>query len=78
MSFTCWPAFRAGYGDGILTFRITELSPDRNCEQELAAVAFAANKGPHTVDAKRGRLLFNWYEERVDLLAGFRRLLHRL
>lgn len=81
-----WPAgliragqdHRGGYGDGILAFRIAELTPERYREEEVGAAAFTAVKGPHTVDIQGGRLLFDWYQERFDPLAGVRRLLHRL
>lgn len=81
-----WPAgliragqdFRAGYGDGILAFRIAELTPQIYREEEIGSAAFKSVKGPHTVDVLDGRLLFDWYEEQFDPLAGVRRLLHRL
>ena len=69
---------RAGYGDGILAFRITLLAPDGYQEEQIASAAFETITGPHTVDIQGDRLLFDWYEERLDLLAGVRRLLHRL
>ena len=81
-----WPAglirvgqdHRGGYGDGILAFRIVELTPERYCEEAIGSAAFTSLKGPHTVDIQHGRLLFDWYEEKLAPLAGIRRLLHRL
>lgn len=81
-----WPAgliragqdFRAGYGDGILAFRVTDLTPNHYREEEVGSAAFTSVKGPHTVDVLDGKLLFDWYEERLDPVAGVRRLLHRL
>ncbi|HXG80738.1 MAG TPA: hypothetical protein VNJ05_02950, partial [Sphingomicrobium sp.] len=80
-----WPAglirsgqdLRSGYGDGILAFRIAELTPHRYREEEIGSAAFARVKGPHTVDLQDSTLLFDWYDERFDPLAGVRRLLHR-
>ena len=81
-----WPAgpirlgqdFGAGYGDGIIAFRIDELSPDRYRETELGARSFDRVKGPHTLDVQGGTLLFDWYEEHFSLLAGVSRLMNRL
>ena len=82
----CWPAglfrlgqdFRSAYGDGILAFRIDELTAERYREAEMGAASFDEAKGPHTVDVRRGELLFDWYEERGSPFAGVRRLLNRL
>ena len=81
-----WPAglirlgqdFRSGYGDGIVAFRIDDLTPSRYRETELGQRSFGPPKGPHTLDFRDGMLLFDWYEERVSLLAGIRRLMNRL
>lgn len=81
-----WPAglirlgqdFGTGYGDGIIAFRIEELTPDRYRETEIGARSFDRVKGPHTLDVHEGTLLFDWYEERFSPLAGIRRLMNRL
>ncbi|MGH6706121.1 MAG: glucosamine inositolphosphorylceramide transferase family protein [Sphingomicrobium sp.] len=85
-SIHLWPAglirlgqdFGAGYGDGIIAFRIEELTPDRYRETEIGARSFDRVKGPHTLDAHEGTLLFDWYEESFSPLAGIRRLMNRL
>lgn len=69
--------FRRGYGDGIIAFRILELDRDRYREEESGSAAFDTVKGPHTLNAAGGRLLFDWYDETVSPLAGVRRLLNR-
>ena len=81
-----WPAglfrlgqdFRSAYGDGVLAFRIEELTAERYRESEMGAASFDEVKGPHTIDVRRGELLFDWYEERGSPFAGVRRLLNRL
>ena len=70
--------FRSGYGDGIVAFRIDELTPDRYAEAEAGSASFDEVRGPHTLDMRDGELLFDWYDERLSLLAGARRLLNRL
>ena len=81
-----WPAglirlgqdFGAGYGDGIIAFRIEELTSDRYREAEIGARSFDHVRGPHTLAVQGSTLLFDWYEERFSLLAGIRRLMNRL
>ena len=81
-----WPAglfrlgqdFGAGYGDGIIAFRIDELTSERYRETEIGARSFDRVRGPHTLDVHEGTLLFDWYEERFSLLAGIRRLMNRI
>jgi hypothetical protein len=70
--------FRSAYGDGILAFRIEDLTTERYREVEAGAALFDEVKGPHTIDIRRGELLFDWYEERGSPFAGVRRLLNRL
>jgi hypothetical protein len=70
--------FRSAYGDGVFAFRIEEITAGQYREVEVGAASFDKVKGPHTVDIRRGELLFDWYEERVSPLAGVRRLMNRL
>lgn len=67
--------WRRGYGDGLVVFRIVELGAEAYSEIELGPAAFASVRGPHTLNWQGGRLLFDFYEERVSPLAGVRRLL---
>ena len=70
--------FTNGYGDGIVAFRIEELTPAAYRETEAGAASFDGVEGPHTLDMRPGELLFDWYEERLSPLAGVRRLLNRI
>ena len=70
--------WRRSYGDGIVTFRITALSPTEYAEEEAGEARFEEVKGPHTVNRRGGLLLFDYYTERFAALAGVRRLLNRL
>jgi hypothetical protein len=69
---------RGGYGDGILAFRIVRLSPTDYAEELAGEFAFRAVRGPHTVNVRSGRLLFDFYRERLSPLAGLRRLLSKV
>lgn len=69
--------WRAGYGDGVVAFRIVTLTPDDYEEREAGSFAFAGLSGPHTIDRQGDRLLFDFYRERFSLMAAPRRLLAR-
>lgn len=69
--------WRSGYGDGVVAFRIVALSPTAYEEHEEGSFAFAGLSGPHTIDREADRLLFDFYRERMSLLAAPRRLLAR-
>lgn len=70
--------FRQGYGDGILIFRIDALTPLTYREEQVGEISFARARGPHTLSYRNGKLLFDWYTERLSPMAGVRRLLGRL
>ena len=65
--------WREHYGDGLIAFRITELTLDRYAEEEVGDFHFDHVKGPHTLDLRDNRLLFDYYEHRFSWLAGWRR-----
>lgn len=67
--------FSGAYGDGLLTFEIEELSPERYREREIGRLAFTDRKGPHTLNIRNGQAVFDWYRDRLTPLAGVRRLL---
>ena len=69
---------RQGYGDGILAFRIKEISQSTYDEELIGEAAFTSVRGPHTVNMRDGTLLFDFYQERFSLLAGIRRLAGRI
>ena len=65
---------RHRYGDAVLLFRIEELSPTRYRESEAARLGFSCHCGPHTLNLSGSTALFDYYDDRFSLLAGFRRL----
>ena len=69
---------RQGYGDGMLAFRITRLSPTDYAEEETGSAAFPSVRGPHTLNCRAGTLLFDFYTERLSPLAGVRRIIGKL
>ena len=70
--------FSGGYGDGLIAFEIDELTPDSYTERKIGTLRFGDRHGPHTLNFREGEMLFDWYQERVSLLAGVRRIAARL
>jgi hypothetical protein len=70
--------FRFGYGDGLIAFEIERLAPTEYRERALGELRFTGRKGPHTLNARDGEIMFDWYRERFAPLAGVRRLTARL
>ena len=66
--------FGQHYGDGVILFEIRNLSRKVYQETECARLRFADVKGPHTLNFRNGRVLFDFYEDAVTPLAGLRRL----
>lgn len=69
--------FRRGYGDGLLLFPIEELSRHRYRESEPSALRFRDRRGPHTLNLRQSRALFDYYNDRFSLFASLRRLKQR-
>jgi hypothetical protein len=65
---------RRGYGDGLILFRIEEISPTAYRESEAATLRFTSVRGPHTLNLRGNRALFDFYRDRLTPLAGWRRL----
>jgi hypothetical protein len=68
----------AGYGDGVLVFRIEELNRTAYREHLIGSLRFGHCRGPHTINLKDDRVLFDYYRDRFALLAGLRRIRGRL
>ena len=66
-----------GYGDGLIIFEITQLTPDDYAECRIGTVRFQDRKGPHTLNVHNRKIVFDWYRDRFTLMAGIRRLLGR-
>ena len=64
----------SGYGDGLLAFEVHFLTPDRYSEVLLGEIRLGRQRGPHTLNFYRDQLVFDWYRNRVSVLAGVRRL----
>ena len=70
--------WRRSYGDGVLAFRIALLSPTEYREEPAGEASFTHVRGPHTVNRRGERLLFDYYAEVVSPFAGIRRLVGRI
>jgi hypothetical protein len=65
---------RRDYGDGLVLFRIERLTPGDYQETRLGELRFGHFRGPHTLNFKDGRMVFDFYADRVSPLAGARRV----
>jgi hypothetical protein len=68
---------RRDYGDGLIIFRIDMLSPSEYRETEVGTVRLTELRGPHTLNFRDGRMLFDYYTNRFTPFAGIRRLRSR-
>jgi hypothetical protein len=66
-----------GYGDGLFAFEVETLTPDSYTERPLGRIGFSDRKGPHILNTNGNEIVFDWYRDRLSLLAGFRRLAGR-
>jgi len=62
------------YGDGIKIFRVTKLTPTEYQEVSLGAMEMSGAFGPHTISREASGLILDFYQERISLMAGTRRL----
>jgi len=65
---------RLDYGNGIVMFRIDQLSPTDYRETEVGEIRLAGLHGPHTLNFRDGEVVFDFYVNRFSPLAGVRRL----
>ena len=78
---TCYRLGQDGggdYGTGLIVFRIDRLDPQDYRETRIGALSFLSAAGPHTLNFRDGRAVFDWYRHRFSLAAGFRRVQGRL
>ena len=66
-----------GYGNGVVLFRVDELSRQSYRETRLDGLRFAAVNGPHTLNFSGGQAIFDFYTDRFTPLAGVQRLRNR-
>ena len=66
--------FSGGYGDGLIAFEIEVLTPQSYSERIVGRIHFADRRGPHTLNIRGNRIVFDWYHDRMSPLAGVRRL----
>jgi hypothetical protein len=71
-------SFERLYGDGIFAFEVEVLTPEAYRERMIGSIRFRDRVGPHTLNARDGELVFDWYQHGLDPLAGLRRLLARI
>ncbi|MCL6740397.1 hypothetical protein LZ518_04540 [Sphingomonas sp. RB56-2] len=65
---------RRDYGDGLIMFRIDTLTPSAYQEARIGSVRLSGVRGPHTLNVRDGRMIFDFYSNRFTPWAGVRRL----
>lgn len=68
----------SSYGNGLRIMEILQLSSRVYEEREIGQIRFLDASGPHTVDVKNNRAVFDFYQNKFSLLAGYRRMVARL
>jgi hypothetical protein len=66
------------YGNGLVLFTIDQLARSKYQETEVGRFRLASAKGPHTLNFREGRAVFDWYQDRFSPVAGLRRIKNRL
>ena len=66
--------FSRGYGDGLILFEIETLGPVTYSERRVDHIRFTDRHGPHTLNVRGDRIVFDSYHDRFSPLAGVRRL----
>jgi hypothetical protein len=66
------------YGDGVLFFKVDELSAEAYRERLVGSLRFDHCRGPHTLNTTANSFLFDYYQDRIAPLAGVRRLRGRM
>lgn len=69
--------YSRSYGDGVVLFHVTSLSPEDYQEVAVGTVRFDGVKGPHTLNFASGRVIFDFYDNRFRIGAWLRRLRSR-
>lgn len=63
------------YGNGLILYKIKKLSINYYIEEEIDYFKYDMPlKGPHNIDIYKNIIVWDYYEERFNLLAGFKRL----
>jgi hypothetical protein len=69
--------YLAEYGHGIFAFEVEVLSASDYAERPIGEIRFADRRGPHTLNMADGKMVFDWYRDRVSPAAGVRRVMAR-
>ena len=69
---------RGSYGDGVVIFRIREISPTTYHEELVGELRFQGVRGPHTLNLRASVVAFDFYRDRFSIFAGLRRIRGRV
>lgn len=66
------------YGDGVFLFRVSTLSSESYEEVQIGEVRLGHVRGPHTLNFDSGKVIFDFYDSKIEFLAGLRRIRSRI
>ena len=66
------------YGDGIVIHKINLLNKYDYQEEIIDSISFENHGGPHTINSLNGDTIFDYYEEKVNPLAFFSKIVNRI
>jgi hypothetical protein len=67
-----------GYGEKISVMKIKQLGKNFYSEERVSSINIDSVLGPHTIDIKNNDILFDFYSEDFNILAGYRRIIGRI
>tara|TARA_Y100001978_G_C23692485_1_gene435608 strand:- start:1071 stop:2696 length:1626 start_codon:yes stop_codon:yes gene_type:complete len=71
--------YSAEYGNGLILFEIKTLNKEFYLEEKISQYKFKENlKGPHTIDYSENLLIWDFYVEKFNFFAGFKRILSKV
>lgn len=62
------------YGNGLVVSEIKKISPNKYEEKIVSQITVNKFKGPHTINIFKNRLIFDFYYDKFNILAGFKRI----
>jgi len=63
------------YGEKISVMKIRQLNKNFYSEERVSSIKVNSVFGPHTIDIKNNDILFDFYSEDFNILAGYRRII---
>ena len=66
------------YGNGLIIHEIEELIPTDYKEKEVDIIKFKNRYGPHTINFHSNLTIYDFYDEKINILSFFSKILNRI